>query len=80
MIAPAESVLVLGSAGFIGSALCSHLAKLGHHVFGFGRSEADGMQAGITHIRGSIEDRQLLREALGMIRPRVRSPMETERA
>ncbi|MBL0163557.1 MAG: NAD-dependent epimerase/dehydratase family protein [Xanthomonadales bacterium] len=65
MIAPAESVLVLGSAGFIGSALCSHLAKLGHHVFGFGRSEADGMHAGITHIRGSIEDRQLLREALG---------------
>ena len=65
MNTPAESVLVLGSAGFIGSALCSHLAKLGHHVHAFGRSEADGAQGGITHIRGSIEDRHLLRDALG---------------
>ncbi len=39
MNAPAESVLVLGSAGFIGSALCSHLARLGHPVLAFGRSE-----------------------------------------
>ncbi len=65
MSAPAESVLVLGSAGFIGSALCSHLAGLGHHVHAFGRSEEDGVQDGVTHIRGSIEDRQLLRDALG---------------
>ena len=65
MNVPAESVLVLGSAGFIGSALCSHLAKLGHHVHAFGRSEADRIQDGVTHIRGSIEDRQLLRDALG---------------
>ena len=64
MNAAAESVLVLGSAGFIGSALCSHLAGLGHDVYAFGRSEGDGIQAGITHIRGSIEDRQLLRDAL----------------
>lgn len=64
MNAPAESVLVLGSAGFIGSALCSHLAGLGHHVLAFGRSEEDGIQDGITYIRGSIEDRHLLRDAL----------------
>lgn len=65
MNASVESVLVLGSAGFIGSALCSHLARLGHQVFAFGRSEADSIEDGITHIRGSIEDRHLLRDALG---------------
>ena len=65
MHAAAESVLVLGSAGFIGSALCTHLARQGHHVHALGRSQADGNQAGITHMRGSIEDRHLLRDALG---------------
>ncbi len=59
------SILVLGSAGFIGSALCSQLARLGHDVLAFGRSETDESLDGITHIRGSIEDRQLLRDALG---------------
>lgn len=65
MNAPAESVLVLGSAGFIGSALCSHLARLGHPVLALGRSEADRIHDGVTHLRGSIEDRNLLRDALG---------------
>ena len=65
MHAAVESVLVLGSAGFIGSAVCAHLARLGHQVHALGRSEADGNQHGITHMRGSIEDRELLREALG---------------
>ena len=59
------SILVLGSAGFIGSALCAHLTTLGHRVLAFGRSETDDTRDGITHIRGSIEDRQLLRDALG---------------
>lgn len=41
MIAPAESVLVLGSAGFIGSALCSHLTKLGHQVLALAAADGD---------------------------------------
>lgn len=64
MQAPSGSTLVLGSAGFIGSALCSHLARLGHQVIALGRSETDNTVEGITHIRGSIEDRHLLRDAL----------------
>ena len=64
MNAPTESILVLGSAGFIGSALCAHLARLGHDVHALGRSETDRIQDGVTHIRGSIEDRQLLRDAM----------------
>ncbi|HET9033361.1 MAG TPA: NAD-dependent epimerase/dehydratase family protein [Dokdonella sp.] len=61
---PSGSTLVLGSAGFIGSALCAHLARLGHHVIAFGRSETDGVVGEVTRIRGSIEDRHLLRDAL----------------
>lgn len=59
-----ESTLVLGSAGFIGSAVCSHLAQLGHTVLALGRSEIDREIDGVAHLRGSIEDRQLLRDAL----------------
>lgn len=59
-----ESILVLGSAGFIGSAVCSHLVQLGHHVLALGRSEIDREIDGVVHVRGSIEDRQLLRDAL----------------
>ena len=59
-----DSVLVLGSAGFIGSAVCSQLAQLGHKVLAFGRSEVEREIDGVTHVRGSIEDRQLLRDAL----------------
>ncbi|HOX72954.1 MAG TPA: NAD-dependent epimerase/dehydratase family protein [Dokdonella sp.] len=60
----AGSVLVLGSAGFIGSPLCRQLARLGYAVHALGRSERTESSAGITRIRGSIEDRRLLREAL----------------
>jgi UDP-glucose 4-epimerase len=59
-----ESVLVLGSAGFIGSAICAHLSGIGNPVIALGRSESDRRDGNVTHIRGSIEDRQLLRDAL----------------
>ncbi len=60
-----DSVLVLGSAGFVGSAMCARLSERGSRVVALGRSEATGHSHGITHVRGSIEDRELLREALG---------------
>ena len=66
-------VLVLGSAGFIGTALCRRLGELGHRVHALGRSESTGVDGHITHIRGSIEDRQLLREALAQCRTIVYS-------
>jgi UDP-glucose 4-epimerase len=61
----AEPILVLGSTGFIGSAICAHLSRIGHPVIALGRSESDREDGNITHIRGSIEDRHLLRDALG---------------
>lgn len=61
---PAEAILVLGSAGFVGSAICARLQALGLKVFALGRSETNRSTDGITHMRGSIEDRELLREAL----------------
>lgn len=63
-----DSILVLGSAGFIGSALCSQLARIGNTVLALGRSETDSVIDGVVHIRGSIEDRQLLRDALSQSR------------
>jgi UDP-glucose 4-epimerase len=60
----AEPILVLGSAGFIGSAICAQLSRMGHPVIALGRSETDRRDGNVTHVRGSIEDRQLLRDAL----------------
>lgn len=59
-----ESILVLGANGFIGSAVCSHLARLGHKVVALGRAKIDPAIAGVSHVRGSIEDRDTLRDAL----------------
>jgi UDP-glucose 4-epimerase len=66
-----ESVLVLGSAGFIGSAICTHLSRIGHPVIALGRSESDRVDGMVTHIRGSIEDRDLLRDALSRCKSMV---------
>ena len=57
-------VLVLGSAGFIGSALCRYLADRDFRVHALGRSEAEETHPNLVRMRGSIEDRGLLREAL----------------
>lgn len=66
-----EPVLVLGSAGFIGSALCSQLASQDRPVFALGRSEHTGSDGRITHLRGSIEDKHLLRDAMAECRTLV---------
>ena len=56
-----KSVLVLGSAGFVGNRLCMRLAELGNKVTALGRSESLSSDGRIVRLRGSIEDRQLLR-------------------
>lgn len=63
-----EPVLVLGSAGFIGTALCTRLAYLGRPVIALGRSEHSASEGNITYLRGSIEDKHLLREAIAACR------------
>lgn len=65
MTAARSGVLVLGSAGFIGSAVCRHLAERNCKVHALGRSETEETHPNLVRIRGSIEDRGLLREALG---------------
>jgi UDP-glucose 4-epimerase len=57
-------VLVLGSAGFIGSSLCRYLAERDFTVHALGRSENQESHRNLVRIRGSIEDRALLRDAL----------------
>ncbi|MCB1574634.1 MAG: NAD-dependent epimerase/dehydratase family protein [Xanthomonadales bacterium] len=59
-----KPILVLGSAGFIGSSLCRRLDTMGRSVYALGRAERTGADGNITRVRGSIEDRQLLRDAL----------------
>lgn len=59
-----KPILVLGSAGFIGSSLCRRLDTMGRSVYALGRAERTGADVNITRVRGSIEDRQLLRDAL----------------
>lgn len=59
-----KQILVLGSAGFIGSALCRRLDAMGRLVYALGRAERTGVDGQVTHVRGSIEDRQLIRDAL----------------
>ncbi|MBN8481195.1 MAG: NAD-dependent epimerase/dehydratase family protein [Xanthomonadales bacterium] len=60
-----DSVLVLGSAGFLGSAIVQGLAAAGNHVLALGRSEQIGESDGVVRMRGSIEDGAQLQEALG---------------
>ena len=59
-----KPILVLGSAGFIGGALCRRLDAMGRPVYALGRAERTGVDGRVTHVRGSIEDRQLLRDTL----------------
>lgn len=61
---PTENTLVLGSAGFIGSAITRHLCRNGATIFALGRSENESRENGVVRIRGSIEDSGLLREVL----------------
>ncbi len=57
-------VLVLGSGGFIGSAITEFLARSGRRVLALGRSEATVKGSTVVRIRGSIEDTVLLRETI----------------
>lgn len=57
-------VLVLGSAGFIGAAIVRGLLAAGHSVCALGRSEAMSEDDRIVRIRGSIENAEVLGEAL----------------
>ncbi len=57
-----RSVLVLGSAGFAGSAIVSRLVSAHFDVVALGRSEATSRLPGLRRVRGSIEDKGLLDE------------------
>lgn len=59
-----EGVLVLGSAGFIGTALVKRLLDLQYRVFAVGHREATEEGGRLVQIRGSIEDSALLKEVL----------------
>jgi len=63
MIEPTR-VLVLGSAGFIGSAITQQLLATGARVFALGRSETTSEDDRIVRVRGSIENGGLLAEAM----------------
>lgn len=59
-----EGVLVLGSTGFIGSHLVDRLSAQGHQVYALARSEMPSDIDGIRHVRGSIDDGELLRSVV----------------
>lgn len=57
-------VLVLGSAGFVGTTVTRKLVDVGYTVHALGRSETPGTDRNVIRMRGSMEDRGLLREAI----------------
>lgn len=59
-----DGVLVLGSTGFIGSALVRRLDEAGHRVVALARSETEGVRGGVRFVRGSLEDAALIRSLL----------------
>jgi UDP-glucose 4-epimerase len=68
-----KRVLITGGAGFIGSALSSHLQQLGHEVFvlddlSFGRRELAGVDDAHFH-RVDIRDRQATASAIHAVQP-----------
>lgn len=60
-----DGTLVIGSTGFIGSAIVERLSNEDHVLYAMGRSESRPSESKVVRLRGSIEDRALLREALG---------------
>ena len=57
-------ILVTGGGGFLGSAICRQLAKLGHEVIAFQRSRASHLEdAGIRSVEGSVTEYQNLLNA-----------------
>ena len=63
-----EAVLVLGSAGFIGSAIVNRLVDLQYRVYAIGHTEATEQEGQLVRIQGSIEDSRLVKEALARCR------------
>src|SRR4030088_1419232 len=60
----AGNVLVLGSGGFIGSAITESLARTRRRVSCMGRSEVTTDAPNVLRVRGSIEDTALLHESI----------------
>ncbi|MEG2567549.1 MAG: NAD-dependent epimerase/dehydratase family protein [Acinetobacter sp.] len=56
-------VLVTGANGFIGRAVCAHLADGGHPVRALVRS-APGRLAGVEYVTGDFDDASILESAL----------------
>lgn len=59
-----DGTLIIGSTGFIGSAIVERLRSDGHVVYALGRTESRPSDGKVVRLRGSVEDGSLLREAL----------------
>lgn len=61
----AETVLVTGGGGFLGSAICRQLLERGYQVRSFQRRPADGLKAlGAEVVQGDLCDREALVRAM----------------
>ncbi|NNA97965.1 NAD-dependent epimerase/dehydratase family protein [Pseudomonas gessardii] len=58
-----NNVLVTGANGFIGRAVCTHLAGDGHSVRALVRSRPDGL-TGVEYVIGDFDDASILESAL----------------
>jgi nucleoside-diphosphate-sugar epimerase len=62
-----SSVVVTGSGGFIGQAVCRALVEDGHQVIGFDRPDATAPQSGVTEIPCDVTSEQSVAEAVGRV-------------
>ena len=68
-------VLVTGSSGFIGRAVCRAFVNDGCHVIGFDRPDGVSRQPGVTDIACDITDEASTADAMGRVRRECPGPL-----